>query len=287
MRAAVLAITTCGCSMLTGLDDFGVTPTESVTSAGGGTGVGGQGATSAGGATTSSTTTASGGNGQGPASCLEIHEANPEAPDGPYLIDPDPADAIPPFTVICDMATAGGGWTRFHWVGADIPQDVDPLGGDLPSCEVSGVACLGRIPPSVEPAQLLVEDYSRNGHAVWTFDAANATSNAVLHALRDKTEACFSEGQLFMPVEVSSADLFCGTGEEGGCDSFMYSNGNCASRPGWTLELDGDNLWAKAAFKVGWMYSSLDPCGAGDYMWQVAYLDYQGCGQEYGAFYYR
>ena len=46
-----------------------------------------------------------------PASCEAIHAANPSAPSGDYVIDPDGAGADPPVTVTCDMTTDGGGWT--------------------------------------------------------------------------------------------------------------------------------------------------------------------------------
>jgi len=44
-------------------------------------------------------------------SCLSILQANPSAPDGDYLIDPDGVGGNAPFTVRCDMTTNGGGWT--------------------------------------------------------------------------------------------------------------------------------------------------------------------------------
>ena len=46
-----------------------------------------------------------------PASCAEIHTADPTLPTGPFTIDPDGPGGDPPLVVTCDMTTAGGGWT--------------------------------------------------------------------------------------------------------------------------------------------------------------------------------
>jgi hypothetical protein len=45
------------------------------------------------------------------ASCAAIHAASPSAPSGTYTIDPDGAEGASPFSVHCDMASDGGGWT--------------------------------------------------------------------------------------------------------------------------------------------------------------------------------
>ncbi len=52
------------------------------------------------------------------ASCKAIKLADPAAKDGLYRIDPDGAGALAPFTVRCEMSTAGGGWTL---VGRELP----------------------------------------------------------------------------------------------------------------------------------------------------------------------
>ena len=44
-------------------------------------------------------------------SCLAIKNADPEAADGVYTIDPDGSGSGAPFDVYCDMTTDGGGWT--------------------------------------------------------------------------------------------------------------------------------------------------------------------------------
>jgi hypothetical protein len=45
-------------------------------------------------------------------SCADIVAANAGAPSGEYMIDPDGAGGADPFTVTCEMAVQGGGWTQ-------------------------------------------------------------------------------------------------------------------------------------------------------------------------------
>jgi hypothetical protein len=56
-------------------------------------------------------------------SCADIAAATPGAPSGTYTIDPDGTGPGAPFSVICEMAAAGGGWT----------QVTDTLAGTLSS----------------------------------------------------------------------------------------------------------------------------------------------------------
>ena len=54
-----------------------------------------------------------------PESCSVIKAKNAAATDGTYRIDPDGAGVAAPFTVWCDMTTAGGGWTALPLAFAD------------------------------------------------------------------------------------------------------------------------------------------------------------------------
>jgi hypothetical protein len=267
--ATTAALVLTGCNLVSGVDDFRI----------GGDGRGGATGGS-GGSTAFTSTTAMGGSQPLPTSCLEVLESNPGRADGLYLIDPDGPAAAAPFEAECDMTLAGGGWTRFHWLSGPFPAGADPLGDTLHECDPSAARCFGRIPGPALPTQLLVRDHSDGDHAFWTFDGS-AVSNAVLAALQLKTPACIRDQGAFMPSETSSSEPYCGTGDEGGCDSFTYSDAGCAGGPqAWALNLDGDNWACASAFKLG---AVPDCAGDADY----GYLDDCDCNDESGALYYR
>ncbi len=228
-------------------------------------------------------------------SCLELLTAQPGTASGVYRIDPDGAGVgKADFAVQCDMVTDGGGWTRFNWVKAAFPTGQDPLGQTLDQCDPTGNLCSAKIPDGSTVTALLVKDVSSspNQYAAWKFTAGNTTSAAVLGALLNKTTVCLAgTGTVWMPYASSTTRSYCGSGTEGGCRAFYYTNGTCGggkANQGWGMELDGDTGCAAAAFKEG---STGVGCpmatpmsGAADDYGFLTYFEYKSV---FGELYYR
>jgi hypothetical protein len=212
--------------------------------------------------------------------CLAIKKAKPDAVDGNYTIDLDGDDGpLPPFMVQCDMTLDGGGWTRFNWLYKDYVGGEDPLGQALQDCKLADLQCRGRIPagPVVD---LMVKDLTDKQHAMWKFNNT-VISQAVLGALQSKKEYCATNQVAFTPYFTNSSEAYCGSGQEGGCDSFFYTSGACQNLGAWGMHFDGDGAWCAAAFKMG---ATFGGCGnTGD----QGFLNDCDCDDEKGELYYR
>jgi hypothetical protein len=57
-----------------------------------------------------------------PTDCVDLHDTDPGAPTGVYMIDLDGDGSLPPMEVLCEMSIDGGGWTL---VFTSSDDDVD------------------------------------------------------------------------------------------------------------------------------------------------------------------
>src|SRR6185295_20231081 len=84
-----------------------------------------------------------------------------------------------------------------------------------------------------------------------------------LGALRDKTVVCLSAQPEWKPYFYSGTEAFCGTGGEGGCRAFVYTDttGCVNSYTGWYMQLDGDTGCYNTAFKMGMTHAGYENLG--------------------------
>ena len=196
------------------------------------------------------------------ASCQAILAAGLSRGDGLYSVDFDGAESGAPLQVKCDMTVDGGGFTRFHWVTGAYPGNVDPFEQQLSQCAPADPICRGRIPETAEPTDFLIKDLGDGDVAAWKFDSG-AVATTALAAFRNHRQGCVLNQPAWQPYLYTGTEAFCGTGGEGGCRAFVYTNivGCGNSYAGWYSQLDGDTGCYNTAFKLGMTHAGYESIG--------------------------
>jgi hypothetical protein len=280
-RAALLALVAAagGCSDLVGLEDFVVA--DGARAGGGGTaqggGAGGDAATTVasggaaaggsadGGSGGAGGTSGAGGAGGSPPppvteSCNALLAAAPGTQDGIYAVDPDGSGGSDPFDVVCDMSTAGGGWTlvaqeaeseagtlRFLGIEVNAPQDLTAGASALIGLRFQGLYTQVRV--------------------VW---AAGARSLAFEPSaeLFDNSEELAMSVSAFVTNDPQLSGWVMGAGGAIFCRAAVSP----AIRPGdtsWAIKPSNDNNTVRGCNSMGWLgrgafYSGSPSCTSCD-----------------------
>ena len=231
-----------------------------------------------------------------PTSCAELLAREPATVSGVYTIDPDGPAGEPPFDVVCDMDTDGGGWTLWWWFNADRSVDwstvSDMLGSDLADCSTTAKSCFAHIP---DASVNELRAFDGIDWATWTFDPSNSTSLRAYNAFVKLQQSAYELDlhlDVWNPVRQSSVSpaltdpYACDADNEidsdGDCRNFWYQD---ASGPYGTVRsfnLDDDGGYGQTAF-AGGTDNATDDVGC-DFLEQSLTTTNRRCT---GALYYR
>lgn len=196
----------------------------------------------------------------GEKTCAALLAKNAAAKTGVYTVDVDGAGAIAPRTVVCDMTTDGGGWTRFMH-----HNDPEGLTGITLDDWNSGItfAAGGGI------KQWMVKTYVKPGentevgskpHNAWVLNLAAAYHGRGYTFYRHATNLAYNTHRHLGSERIDSAKLIAGSD----CTAWHASYNNGAY-------LWGEHRWS-ANLSLGWMWMS--HCGSPSYHMLIVNHDY-------------
>ena len=231
-----------------------------------------------------------------PTSCADLLAREPSAMSGVHTIDPDGPAGKPPFDVICDMDTDGGGWTLWWWFLADRSVDwrtvSDVLGSDLADCSTTAKSCFAHIP---DASVNELRAFDGTDWATWTFDPTNRTSQRAYNAFVKLQESGYELDlhlDVWNPVRQSSVSrtltnpYACDADNEissdGDCRNFWYQDANGPYGTVRSFNLDDDGGYGQTAL-AGGTDNATDDVGC-DFLEQSVTTTNRQCT---GALYYR
>jgi hypothetical protein len=180
-----------------------------------------------------------------PATCSDVLATNPLAKNGVYTVDPDGAGGAAPFAVLCEMTTAGGGWTLVGRERSGGTGQLRFLDSDTPA--PAGVA-------NGTASGLFGKRFSGKYTQVWIDWAAGSYIRFTKPASFD-----FFANQVALSVAVSNAStsdgILNGWINSGGGAKVCIAARSPNTRPGdtsWAIKAANDNSTVCGCNSMGW-----------------------------------